>query len=260
MSPRVLSLHLYPIKSCRGLSVGEVELDERGVVGDRRWMVVDGSGTFLTQREEPRLNQVQVSVADGGWRVRASGEVTVRAAEATAPTVVSVWGDRVTARLHAEGSALLSEHLGRSVRLVAFGPEADRSAGRSAPDAKVAFADAYPLLLVGQASLEDLNRRLERPVPVRRFRPNVVVGGTPAYDEDRWRELRLGAIGARMVKRCDRCSIVTVDDEGRRHREPLATLASYRRDGRKVLFGVNVAHEGRGTLKVGDPVGVTSYA
>ncbi len=251
---RIASLHLHPIKSCRSIAVEEAALDERGLVGDRRWMVVDESGTFVTQREEPALNQVHLAEADGGWRVAAGGEVTIRVEDATTPTAVSVWGDAVTARAHAEGSALLSEHLGRTVRLVCFGPEAERSAGRSAPEAKVAFADAYPLLVISQASLDGLNERLDAPVPMRRFRPNVVVEGAAAHAEDEWDRIRLGDIPARMVKRCERCTMVTVDDDAVRHKEPLATLADYRRDGSKVLFGVNVVHEAVGTLRVGQPV------
>lgn len=194
---RIASLHLHPIKSCRGLAVDEATLDERGLVGDRRWMVVDEAGVFVTQREEPALNRVHVAAADGGWRVTAGGEVTIRSADATSPTEVSVWGDPVTARAHEEGSALLSDHLGRAVRLVCFGPEAERHAGRSAPSAKVAFADAYPLLLVSQASLDSLNERLDAPVPMRRFRPNVVVEGPEAHAEDEWDRFRLGTIPAR---------------------------------------------------------------
>jgi uncharacterized protein YcbX len=251
---RIASLHVHPIKSCRGVAVTEASLDERGLVDDRRWMVVDEGGEFVTQRREPRLNRVQLAVAEDGWRVRAGDAITIRPADASEGTTVSVWGDPVAARVHREGSVLLSEHLGRSVRLVFFGPEAERHAGSAAPSAKVAFADAYPLLLVGQASLDALNERLEEPVPMTRFRPNVVVTGGEPHAEDGWSRLRLGSIEARMVKRCDRCSIVTVDDEGVRQKEPLATLATYRRDDSKVLFGVNVVHEGTGTLRVGDPV------
>lgn len=251
---RIASLHLHPIKSCRSIAVAEATLDERGLVGDRRWMVVDERGVFVTQREETRLNLVELAARDGGWRVTAGGEVTIHEEDAGETTAVSVWGDPVTARVHAEGSALLSAHLGRAVRLVCFGPEAERSAGSSAPDAKVAFADAYPMLLAGQASLDDLNARLDAPVPMRRFRPNVVVEGAEPYAEDGWDDLRLGDVPARNVKRCERCTMVTVDDDAVRHKEPLATLATYRRDGSKVLFGVNVVHLATGTLRVGDTV------
>jgi len=251
---RIVSLHLYPVKSCGGVEVDEAALDERGLVGDRRWMVVDERGVFVTQREEPALNRVRLASADGGWKMTAGGTVTLRREDARGTAQVSVWGDAVTARVHAEGSAQLSEHLGRSVRLVCFGPESERSAGSAAPSAKVAFADAYPLLVVSRASLAALNERLAEPVPMRRFRPNVVVDGVAAYAEDEWDQIHLGPVAARMVKRCDRCTVVTVDDAGVRHKEPLATLATYRREGSKVLFGVNVAHERTGTLRVGDPV------
>lgn len=250
----IASLYVHPIKSCRGIAVSSAVLDERGLEADRRWMVADAAGRFLTQREEPRLNRVRLGAAEGGWTVEAGGQVTIRPADANERTTVRVWGDPVRARVHRDGSALLSEHLGRAVRLVHFGAEAERRAGASAPSAKVAFADAYPLLLIGQASLDALNERLERPVPMSRFRPNVVVAGSEAHAEDGWDRLRLGTIGARMVKRCDRCSVVTVDDAGVRHKEPLATLATYRRDDGKVLFGVNVVHEAPGTLRVGDRV------
>lgn len=250
----IASLHLYPIKSCRGVSVEEATLDPRGLIDDRRWLVVDVEGAFVTQREEPRLNRVHVEAAEGGWAVEAGGRVVLRPAAAKETVPVRIWGDPVLARVHPEGSALFSEHLRRPVRVVHFGPEAERSAGSSAPSAKVAFADAYPLLLIGQASLDALNERLDAPVPMRRFRPNVVVAGCAPHAEDHWNRLRLGSIEARMVKRCDRCSVVTVDDDGTRHLEPLATLATYRRLDSKVLFGVNVVHESEGTLRVGDVV------
>lgn len=251
---QIASLHIHPIKSCRGLRVDRATLDERGLVDDRRWMVVDEHGDFVTQRQEPRLNLVAVGRAEDGWTVEAGSRVTIRPTDAEQRATVRVWGDPVSARVHGDGSALLSEHLGRPVRLVFFGAEAERHAGSSAPSAKVAFADAYPLLLIGQASLDALNERLEAPVPMSRFRPNVVVTGSEPHAEDDWTRLRLGAIEARMVKRCDRCSMVTVDDAGVRHQEPLKTLATYRRDDSKVLFGVNVVHEATGTLQVGDPV------
>ena len=252
---RIESLHIYPVKSCRGLSVSALELDSRGPVGDRRWMVVDAAGHFVTQREEPRLNRVTVDPRAGGWALAAEGlGVTIREREATVPRTVVVWGDRVVAREHAAGSRFFSDVLGRELALVAFGPEADRRAGSSAPDASVAFADAYPLLVVGRASLEELAGRLGEPIPSRRFRPNVVVAGGAPYAEDGWDRVRLGSVPMRMVKRCERCSMVTVDDTGNKGREPLTTLATYRRDGGKVYFGVNLAHDGLGTLRVGEPV------
>jgi len=251
---RIASLHLYPIKSCRGFAVEKAELDERGLVGDRRWMIVDEDGGFVTQREEPALNRVHVAPGADGWRITAGRELTIRPDDARTLAPVTVWGDPVTARVHDEGSALISEQLGRPVRLVCFGPEAERSAGSAAPSAKVAFADGYPLLVVSRGSLDALNAKLDAPVPMRRFRPNVVIEGVDPYAEDEWDRLRLGTIDARMVKRCDRCSVVTVDDEGRRHKEPLKTLATYRRSGSNVSFGVNVAHGHAGTLRVGDSV------
>ncbi|MAQ14030.1 MAG: MOSC domain-containing protein [Sandaracinus sp.] len=248
------SLTIHPIKSCAPLNVDEVSIDARGLVDDRRWMVVDEHGDFVTQREAPTMARVLVRPAGTGWRVSA-GETTcvVEAPDAEARLDVTVWGDRVRARVHAEGSRFFSDALGRAVRLVHFGPEAERAAGSRAPGAKVGFADGYPVLVTTTASLADLNGRLAQPVPMSRFRPNVVVAGAAPFAEDDWDRFRFGEIAARMVKRCERCSIVTVDD-GVKTKEPLATLSTYRRSGGAgVFFGVNVVAE-PGRLRVGDPV------
>jgi uncharacterized protein len=186
------------------------------------------------------------------------------------PARVTVWGDEVEALAHREGSAWLAAFLGRDARLVYMPEGALRrvSPARSRPGDVVSFADGYPLLLASEASLVDLGQRIASnggsPVPMTRFRPNVVVSGAPPWDEDTWSTLTLGQLSFRAPKLCDRCVITTIDPAtGEAHNEPLRTLATFRRwasasGSMGVWFGVNLVPDGEGTLAVGDPVVVTA--
>lgn len=266
-TPLLQSLHLYPIKSCAGVSVSEAELTPRGLRHDRRWMIVDGQGHFLTQRSLAQLalidvqwegNQLLLQVpeqphlrlplepADGEWRT------------------VTVWEDQVPAlEPSPEANQALQAFLGRPCALV-FQPESthrpvDPDYGQ--PEDLVSFADGFPLLLASEASLEELNRRLETPVTMKRFRPNLVVSGTLPHAEDHWARLRLGTATFRSVKPCARCVMTTVDPEAgaRSGNEPLTTLATYRKFGGKVLFGQNLIPDvsaNGARLRVGDAVEV----
>jgi uncharacterized protein YcbX len=151
----------------------------------------------------------------------------------------------------------MSAVLERRVRVL-YMPDSHRrpvNPARARPSDVVSFADAYPFLAISEASLADLNARLETPVGMDRFRPNIVVSGIAAYDEDRWQAVRLGTLGFRAPKRCDRCSVTTVDPtSGVRGKEPLRTLAKYRLEEGKVWFGMNLIHDQEGVLAVGDPV------
>jgi uncharacterized protein YcbX len=256
-------LTVYPIKSAAGISLATARVDARGLAGDRRWMVVDENRSFLTQRTHPRLAVVSVA-ADGDRLVLTTpglpaltvatppdGEATVR---------VGVWNDECDAiPAGRDAASWLSRLLGQSCELVymperSHRPVAPRS---SAPPAEVGFADAYPLLLISEGSLEDLNRRLAVPVPMNRFRPNLVVRGCAPFGEDGWRRIRIGGIQFHVVNPCSRCATTTVDQNtGQRGREPLASLATYRRVGNEVMFGQNLVHEGTGELAVGDEVTV----
>lgn len=257
---RVTALHLYPVKSCRGVSVDAVELDRRGPAGDRRWMVVDEDGRFVSQRDEPRLALVDVAVT-GGMLVLAAGDLTSLALPETidrGPRVeVEVWRDRVPAIEHEEGSRFMSDFLGRALRLVHMPDDVERpvSPARAKPGDIVGFADAYPLLVISEESLAELNARLDTPIAMARFRPNVVVAGGAPFVEDSFARVQIGGVSFRGPKRCDRCSVTTVDPEtGERGKEPLATLATFRREGNDVFFGMNLIHDGPGTLRVGDSV------
>ncbi len=268
------AITIYPVKSMRGVAVQEAVVEPWGLAGDRRWMVVDGNGRYLTQRELPGMARIAAAPAeDGGVMLSASGvgagELRVPMPEAGGPTVeVVVWSDRVWAQpAGRDADAWLSDALGRACRLVHMGDPAaarpvDPAYGQ--PTDRVSFADGFPLLGVNGASLDALNTRLAQPVPIARFRPNLVMSGAAPWAEDRWQRLRVGAAGGvafRAVKLCARCVIVATDQETgarARDREPLRTLASFRRDDRgRILFGQNLVSDGTGRVAVGDRVEAT---
>ena len=256
-------IHLYPVKSLRGLSPAFWFLDAFGLAQDRRWMLVDNEGAFVTQRQQARMALVNTALEDGGLRLQApaKADIYVAAPGSDAPMVQTrVWRDQVQARdAGAEAAAWFSKFIGEPVRLVYFPDDTLRPVDPSyaAAGDRTAFSDGFPLLLISEASLADLNARLVQPLPMRRFRPNLVVGGTAPYAEDHWRRIRIGETTLRVVKPCSRCVITTIDPEtAERGKEPLATLVQYRRRDNKVFFGQNLIHDGTGTLRLGDPVEV----
>jgi uncharacterized protein YcbX len=258
----VSDLYVYPIKACRGVRVAEWPVVERGFEADRRWMIVNEAGRFVTQREVARLALVSVTFDGASLRVEAPGLAPLslpRSDESGAERSVQIWGDHTVGCSHPEGSAWFSAYLGGPHELV-YMPDAQRrqvSPARARVGDIVGFADGYPFLLISEASLEDLNRRLSEPVPMIRFRPNIVVSGTEPFAEDGFSEVRLGAISFRGVKRCDRCVVTTIDVEtGKPSREPLRTLATFRLEDSRVWFGMNLVHDGPGVLRVGDAVQV----
>lgn len=257
------ALTVYPVKSAAGVALTSARVDARGLAGDREWMAVDDKRTFLTQRTHPRLALVSVAIADEGLALTAPGmpSFTLHSPPSHAAVVpVRVWSDVCGAVPAGEEAAhWLSAFLGCRCELVFMPGESRRPvrAGGGAPASEIAFADAFPFLLVSEASLGDLNRRLATPVPMDRFRPNLVVRGCDPFAEDGWLRIRIGRIEFRVVKPCARCSTTTVDQvSGERGREPLATLATYRRVGNQVMFGQNLVHDGGGELRVGDEVTV----
>lgn len=249
---KVSEIWIYPIKACRGIAVTTGSCEARGLRHDRRWMLVDReSGRFVSQREDSRLARVDVSLVDNGYEVR-SEVGTLSVPESVEGDVIdaTIWKDTIDAIEFAPGSALFSELLSRDVQLVYQSGARATSRGGS-----VSFADGYPFLLISQASLDDLNTRLDTPLPMSRFRPNFVVEGCDAYAEDAWEALSLGAAEFRNVKGCERCTVTTIDADGNKGVEPLRTLATYRKRDGQVWFGVNLLPGfDTATVRVGDAV------
>lgn len=258
---RLSDLVIYPLKSAAGLHPKAWPVTERGLQFDRHWMVTDEGGRFVTQREVPSLALIVPAFEQGRLVLRAPGRPSLRLPLATpqhAPVRVRIWSeDCLAAPIGAEADAWISSALGVPCRLVRQHEEDWRQVDQSyaGPSDQVGFADGFPFLVATEASLDDLNQRLSKPLPMNRFRPNLVVSGAEPFEEDRWQRLRIGDIDFRVVKACARCSITTVDQAtGERGQEPLATLATYRRVGSKVMFAQNAIHAGLGTLRLGDRV------
>jgi uncharacterized protein len=255
---RLSGLFIYPIKACAGIALERASVVERGLALDRRYMLVNRAGVFVTQREVPRLCLVATALDDSQFVLSAPGKSTLALPQALNDgerVTCQVWNDAGSALCHAEGSRWFSDFLDDDVRLV-YMPDSERRAvnpTRARSGDIVSFADGYPLLVVSEASLADLNSRSSTPLDMRRFRPNLVLADCEPFAEDRFTTLSIGEVSFRAVKRCDRCSVTIVDPlTGERGEEPLRTLAQYRLEDGKVWFGMNLIHDGPGELRVGD--------
>ncbi|MCL6414743.1 MOSC domain-containing protein [Aestuariirhabdus sp. Z084] len=261
----ITEINLYPLKSARGLSPSRWDLDQFGLVDDRRWMVVNCEGQFITGRRHPLLTTIDVALTEQGIELQRVGmpSLEVKLPDAGAKLLeVVVWGDQVQAQdAGDEAAAWLESVLENPCRLVYMpaGTRRQVDTEYAQPGVVTSFADGFPLLLIGQASLDDLNARLDKPVPMRRFRPNLVVSTKTAFEEDQWQEIRVGDLSFSVVKSCSRCILTTVDPQtGIKGKEPLQTLSTYRRQKGGVMFGQNLVHKETGTLTVGDEVTVVS--
>jgi len=258
------ALTIYPVKSCAGIPLQRARLDRFGLEGDRRWMLVDAAGRFITQREHAGLALIRTRW-DGTSLTLARGAEQCLVAlpgEQALLRSVSVWGDSVVARDAGDHAARwLQAHAGLACRLV-FMPEATRrevDKRYARRGETVGFADGFPLLLISQASLDDLNGRLAQPVPMDRFRPNLVVSGCAAFAEDSWQRIRIGAVAFDVAKPCARCVVPSIDQQsGRRDPAINRVLAGFRRRDGAIYFGQNLLHDGSGALRLGDEVEVLS--
>ncbi|SFM24529.1 MOSC domain-containing protein [Marinobacter zhejiangensis] len=260
---QVVSLFIYPVKSLRGVPVDVMKLDDFGPESDRRWMLVDASNSFVTQRTHPALALIDLAISDGGLLSVSvpGGGAGERLFPGGQEIRVRVWNDWVLAREAEEGaSRLVSDYLGEEVRFVYMPDSTVRRVDtqRVFEERRVGFADGFPFLIVNQASLDDLNQKLDTPVDIRHFRPNIVVSGETPWQEDGWVELAVGQVPFRLVKPCSRCVMTTVDPERgvkSANLEPLRTLGRFRRTPDGVMFGMNAIHNGSpGQIAVGDPV------
>ncbi|MFZ5896674.1 MAG: MOSC domain-containing protein [Myxococcota bacterium] len=263
---RVSAIYVYPVKSCRGIQLPRAEIVRRGFARDRRWMVVDDTGRFITQRDTPALCLVGTRLLTDGIELsypERDAFVLPNAYEEGLELDVSVWSHQGGAVKHEAASRWLSAALGRACALVYMPDRHERQVNpeRARAGDLVSFADGYPFLLISEASLADLNSRLEQPLEMRRFRPNIVVSGAAPFAEDTWSELRMGGVGFRGVKGCDRCVVTTLDpDTGVAGKEPLRTLSQFRKWDGKVWFGMNLIHDNEGWLEVGAAVEVVRTA
>jgi uncharacterized protein len=269
MKATITALNVYPIKSCRGMPVAAAEVTRTGLLDDRHWMLVRPNGRFVTQRELPRMALLEVRVGAGGLALNAPGmpELVVPRVAGGAARPVTVWKfDGRGIDCGEQAAAWVTQYLETELSLVAFDTSFPRECSAEWTQgirAITEFADGYPVLVISTASLADLNSRLPKALPMERFRPNVVIDGVDAYDEDRIHELTVGGVTLRMVKPCARCSITTTDQnlgavDGV---EPLRTLKEYRfdRELRGVTFGQNaIVVSGAGErLRVGDSFQIT---
>lgn len=270
---RLVSLHVHPIKSCRAIDLHCARIGSVGLEHDRSWMVVDGNGRFITQRTHPALARVAVAITDAGLTLHAAADTAplhVQRPTADAPLRrVEVWRDTVLARSAGAAAAeFFSRLLGIAAELVAVGAETQRTQcnewteGVAVP---VHFADGYPLLVCNRASLDALNARLPEPLPMTRFRPNLVIEGLAAFEEDAIDSIDIGPVTLRFAKPCTRCGMTGVDQQtGLRANDPLEVLRAFRYDAllKGVTFGQNatVVRGAGESLRVGDAVRVSRRA
>lgn len=268
----ISALYLYPIKSLAGIAVSEAAVQAKGFQHDRRFMLVEPSGVFITQRSNPHMALIDVALEGDRlhvWHRQRPDDVLDLPLEPVPDTLmplpVSIWDDENVAAVAVsdEADRWFSAALDKPCRLV-YMPDRTRrpvDPAYARPGDTVSFADGYPYLLIGQASLDDLNQRLASPITMQRFRPNLVVSGSTPYDEDSWRHFRIGELDFYGVKPCARCVLTTIDPvTGERGKEPLRTLTTYRQWKQKILFGQNVlpAEHASGQLRVGQSVAVVS--
>ncbi|MCU0397568.1 MAG: MOSC domain-containing protein [Cyclobacteriaceae bacterium] len=261
---KISEIWIYPIKSLGGIQVEKARVFEKGLEYDRRWMLVDNHNRFITQREYPQLACFQVELADGKLTVthRNSGASISFSSQMQKGEIqkAQVWNDEVDViEVEKEISAWFSKELQMPCKLVHFPEQNNRMVDPEYARHKeqVSLADGYPLLIIGQASLDDLNNRLPTPVTIKRFRPTLVFTGGEPYEEDQWQDFLIGNNHFRGVKNCSRCVMTTIDPQtGEKGAEPLRTLSTYRQRNNKIYFGQNLLSIKGNQIGVGDVITV----
>ena len=263
---RLTEIWIYPIKSLGGIRLKTAKVMEKGLHLDRRWMLVDDNGQFLTQRAIPPMALFSVTISGDELHVvkrnPSSQPDSIRIGISSSPKGrlidAKIWDDDVRVfEVDPEISAWFTKQMGFGCKLVSFPEQNPRRVDvkYQVNDEHVSLADAYPFLIIGQSSLDDLNTRLNEPVPMNRFRPNFVFTGGDAYEEDRWRNFRIGNNRFVAVKKCGRCVLTTVNqDTAEKGIEPLFTLSTYRKENNKVNFGQNLVATDHTVVNEGDPI------
>lgn len=258
---KISNLYIYPVKSLGGIEVPEIHLNEKGPVLDRRWMLVDEDNTFMSQRKFPKMACLQTEIKQD--------KLVVRNRKLPEEYIdipfdynndkgffANIWADKTLAfEVNPFISEWFSAQLKKKCKLVHVPESSKRTRQSSNTEFQVGFADGYPFLVIGEASLGDLNKRLEQAVPMNRFRPNIVFSGGKAYEEDSWKEFEIGNTRFMGIKPCPRCNIPTIDQESGKSagKEPIKTLAGYRKKENGILFGLNaISTQYTGSIKTGD--------
>jgi len=264
---RLSQLYIYPIKSLAGIAIASSEVTDRGLQYDRRWMLVDENNKFISQRQNPEMARLHTALTATGLVVNNAGnlanriEIPFESMEEELQDV-TIWRTTVAAKsVGREADEWFSEQLGRRCKLV-YMPDGSRrpvdtSSGIKPAGKITSFSDGYPFLLLGQASLDDLNDRLAEPVSILRFRPNLVFSGGIPYQEDEFADFKINGIAFTGLENCPRCNVPNIDPktaEVSTHNQPMKTLASYRTVNRKIILGRDLIHEGTGTISVGDEI------
>lgn len=261
-------INIYPVKSLGGISLQTCEVTDRGLKHDRRWIIINEEEKFITQRTHPQLALIKTKINGSklilGHKIKDIAPLVILINYSLIESaIVTVWDDLVEARLVGKyADEWLSEALGIKCRLAFMPDDSERYVNRNYAfnNETVSFADAFPFLLIGQSSLDDLNERLKEKIPTNRFRPNLVFSGGNPFDEDGWQKIKISDVIFYVVKPCTRCVTTTVNQEtGEKGDEPLRTLSTYRSKDNKVNFGQNLLHEGNGILKVGDEIEILEW-
>jgi uncharacterized protein YcbX len=255
-------IYIYPIKSLGGISVNSAIAEQRGLKYDRRYLLVDENRMFLTQRDIPQMALLKLSFTENGFKVLNivdNSFITIPLESKSIEKVkVQIWDDVCSSlRVDKKLDEWFSDILKIKCSLVYMPDEEQRIVEKKYINENhiVSFADAYPYLIIGKSSLDDLNARLEIPLPMNRFRPNFVFSGGSPYEEDNWKSFKIGDVHLKAVKPCARCMITTTDQQtAERNKEPLKTLSEYRKIDGKVMFGMNVVCIKQGIVKIGDKI------
>ncbi|MBC8259830.1 MAG: MOSC domain-containing protein [SAR324 cluster bacterium] len=268
LQPILNSINIYPLKSAGGISLQKTEMVQRGLAFDRRWMIVDDSGKFISQRTHPSLALLQIRLENHKMLLNAPimPELSLPLfPQNGVEHKVEIWGDRCAAWSAGQQAAQwISEYLAENSEIVFMPDHSNRPVDPNyAPGQyQTAFSDGFPLLLISESSLADLNLRLPEAITMNRFRPNLVLKNAEPYAEDNWKMIKIGNCIFQIVKPCSRCILTTVDPTTGEFsgKEPLKTLAAYRKLNGKVLFGQNLIALKLGLLEVGMPVEITAFS
>lgn len=259
----VKQLFIYPLKSAKGISLEKLDITETGPLFDREWMLVNKNGRFLSQRTHPQLGQFATQINDQHLVISyANEQIEIPLIRQSAQQQeVQIFGKSATGEKQGlEFDQWFSQHLNEEVTLVRSLQQPNRTtSGNHGPITPIHFADGYPLLMTNEATLDDLNQRLEQPISMNRFRPNIVIQGCPSDTEDTFNEIEIGNLSFLAVKACTRCQIIDLDQESATRKGDIhKALKTYRTNGKQVIFGQNLTHIKTGTVQVGDSIQVLS--